>query len=72
MVNNFIISLKNLFKISEQEKVLDAVIRSSFINLIARGFGYLKHVAIALLLGFSFKTDAFFMAVSLIGIFLIF
>jgi len=67
--------LKNiltLFKIQKEEKVLDAVLRSSFINLLARLLGYFKNVAIAVLLGFSSQTDAFFMALSLIGILLIF
>ncbi|AAC06762.1 lipid II flippase MurJ [Aquifex aeolicus] len=64
--------IKSLLNIREQEKVLDALIRSSFINILARGFGYLKHVTIAVVLGFNLQTDAFFMALSLIGIFLIF
>ncbi len=57
---------------TSSESVKEAVIKSSFINLLARGFGYLKNVSIAILLGFSYETDAFFMAVSLIGLFLIF
>lgn len=65
-------SLKKLFFPKKEEKVLDALFRSSFINVIARGFGYLKNVAIAVLFGFNFQTDAFFMALSLMGIFLIF
>ena len=64
--------LRELFNSRRQEKVLEAVVKSSFINLIARGFGYFRSVAIAVLLGFSYQTDAFFMALSLIGIFLIF
>lgn len=65
-------SLREIFRIQKEERVIDAVLRSSFLNLIARGFGYLRSVAVAVLLGFSIKTDAFFMAISLIGIFLIF
>jgi putative peptidoglycan lipid II flippase len=63
---------KKLLKIQGQETILEAVIKSSFINLAARGFGYLKQVTIAVLLGFNLQTDAFFMALSLIGLFLIF
>ena len=56
----------------KQEKVLDAILRSSIINIAARGFGYLKNVAIAVLIGFNAQTDAFFMALTLISIFLTF
>jgi putative peptidoglycan lipid II flippase len=54
------------------ESIRHAIIKTSTINLLARGFGYLKHLAIAILLGFSYQTDAFFMALSLLGIFMIF
>ncbi len=54
------------------ESIKHALFRTSVLNLIARVFGYFKQVAIAVLLGFSMQTDAFFMAVSLIGIFMIF
>jgi len=63
---------KEFLSLSKEEKVLHAVLKSSFVNLLARGFGYLKNVAIAVLLGFNYQTDAFFMALSLLGIFLIF
>lgn len=63
---------KTLFDFSKPERVFDAVLRSSFINLLARGFGYLKNLAIAIFLGFSYQTDGFFMALSLLGVFLIF
>lgn len=56
----------------KQEKVLDAIFRSSAINIAARGFGYLKNVAIAVLIGFNAQTDAFFMALTLMSIFLTF
>ncbi|MBU0700670.1 murein biosynthesis integral membrane protein MurJ [bacterium] len=56
----------------KQEKVLDAILRSSAINIAARGFGYIKNVAIAILIGFNAQTDAFFMALTLIGIFFTF
>jgi putative peptidoglycan lipid II flippase len=71
MVKKFI-DIKRLLIPQQQEKVLEAIIRSSFINLATRGFGYLKQVTIAVLLGFNLQTDAFFMALSLIGLFLIF
>jgi putative peptidoglycan lipid II flippase len=54
------------------ESIRHAIVKTSTINLLARGFGYLKHLAIAILLGFSYQTDAFFMALSLLGVFLIF
>lgn len=56
----------------KREKVLDAILRSSAINIIARCFGYIKNVAIAVLIGCNAQTDAFFMAFALIGLFLIF
>jgi putative peptidoglycan lipid II flippase len=67
-------NLLNIFKVktSKAETVLEGAIRSSLLNLFARAFGYGKSVAIAVLLGFSYQTDAFFMALSLIGLFLIF
>ncbi len=55
-----------------KETVLQAIFKSSFLNLLARGFGYLKQVAIAVLIGFSLDTDAFFLAFSLLGLFLTF
>ena len=66
-------NIRNLFNFNAQpEAIRHALIRSSFLNLLARGAGYLKHLAIAILLGFSYKTDAVFMALSLLGIFLLF
>ncbi len=62
---------KSLVKPSK-ETVLQAIFKSSFLNLLARGFGYLKQVAIAILIGFSLDTDAFFLALSLLGLFLTF
>ncbi|MFH1861091.1 MAG: lipid II flippase MurJ [bacterium] len=56
----------------KQEKILDAILRSSAISVVCRGFGYVKNVAIAVLLGFNAQTDAFFMALTLIGIFFTF
>lgn len=57
---------------SKPEMILEALIRSSFINFLARIFGYLKFFFIATLLGLGLETDAFFMALSLIGIFIMF
>lgn len=54
------------------ETVLQGAIRSSVINVLARGIGYFRNVAIAVLLGFSYQTDGFFMALALVGVFLIF
>jgi len=54
------------------ETILQGILRSSFLNTFAKLFGYSKNVAIAVIIGFSFETDAFFMALSLIGIFMIF
>jgi putative peptidoglycan lipid II flippase len=54
------------------ETVKEALLKSSLINIFARGFGYLQTWVIAVLLGFSYKTDAFFMALGLMGIFMTF
>ncbi|MEN2985052.1 MAG: lipid II flippase MurJ [Thermodesulfovibrionaceae bacterium] len=54
------------------ETVLQGVIRSSVVNTATKGFGYFRNLAIAVLLGFSYQTDGFFMALALLGIFLIF
>ncbi|MEO0279012.1 MAG: lipid II flippase MurJ [candidate division WOR-3 bacterium] len=67
--------IENIWKligIDREERVLEAVFRSSFLNLLARACGYARSVAIAVIIGFSYKTDAAFMALSLIGIFLLF
>jgi len=73
IVPNSLALLKNLFNFgSKPEAIRYALIRSSFLNLLARGFGYLKHLSIAILLGFSSQTDAVFMSLSLLGVFLIF
>lgn len=55
-----------------KERVLGAIFRSSTLNSIARLFGYFKNVLIAVLLGFTLETDAFFMAISIISIYHIF
>ncbi|MGB9668044.1 MAG: lipid II flippase MurJ [Thermosulfidibacteraceae bacterium] len=65
-------SLLGSFLSNEEESVKQALIKTSFINIVARGFGYFKNLSIAYLLGFSFQTDAVFMALSLYGFFLIF
>ena len=58
--------------LKKTESIKEALLKTSFINLLARILGYLKQVSIAILLGFSYQTDAFFMALSLIGVFMIF
>lgn len=58
--------------LKKRETVLEAVIKTSIINFFARLFGYGRTFVIAVFLGFNHKTDGFFMALSLIGIFLIF
>jgi putative peptidoglycan lipid II flippase len=63
--------LKKFLKPS-RETVLQGIIRSSLLNIFARGFGYLRQVVIAVLIGFSLNTDAFFLALSLLGLFLTF
>jgi len=63
--------LKSFIKPS-RETVLQGILKSSFLNLLARGFGYLKQVAIAVLIGFSLDTDAFFLALGILGLFLTF
>jgi len=55
-----------------KETVFQGILKSSFLNILARGFGYLKQVAIAVLIGFNLNTDAFFLALSLLGLFLTF
>jgi len=54
------------------ETIRGALLRTSFLNLLARLFGYLRQLSIAILFGFNYHTDAFFMALSIMGIFLIF
>ncbi|NPA14033.1 MAG: murein biosynthesis integral membrane protein MurJ, partial [Aquificae bacterium] len=63
--------IKNLFRPSK-EGVIQAIFKTSALNFLARVFGYLKQVSIAVLIGFSFDTDAFFLALSILGIFLTF
>lgn len=54
------------------ESVLLGAIRSSIVNVLARGLGYFRNVTIAVLMGFSYQTDGFFMALALVGIFITF
>ena len=64
--------LIKIFFTPSKETVLQAIFKSSFLNLLTRGFGYLKRVSIAVLIGFSLDTDAFFLALGLLGLFLTF
>ncbi|MCS7206277.1 MAG: hypothetical protein NZ853_11335 [Leptospiraceae bacterium] len=69
---NWIELLQSLINVKEAETVLQGAIRSSILNVIVKGFGYFRNVAIAILLGFNYQTDGFFMGLSLLGLFLIF
>lgn len=64
--------LLELINPKKGELILDALMRASIISASAKVFAYIKNIAIAVLLGFSVQTDAFFMALGLMGIFLIF
>jgi len=55
-----------------EESLPSATIKSTLINLTSKAFGYLKYLAIAIFIGFNAKTDDYFIASSLLGIFLIF
>ncbi|WP_294948707.1 lipid II flippase MurJ [Sulfurivirga sp.] len=57
--------------ILKPESIRSALLKSSMINLLARGINYLRYVVIAVYLGFTFETDAFFLALSIMGIFLV-
>lgn len=48
------------------------ILKTSPINFVSRLLGYLRNFSIAILLGFSLDTDAVFLALSIIGIFIIF
>lgn len=47
------------------------LLRVSLINIFSRIFGFLKYFSIAVLLGYSYQTDAVFLALSLVGIFIV-
>ena len=49
------------------EAIKGALFTTTALNGIARGFGFLKNLAIAIFLGFNYQTDAFFFAMSLIA-----
>jgi putative peptidoglycan lipid II flippase len=68
------ISLRDRIKhfLEKKESVKEAVVKSSGINFLARFVGYLKYLAVAVFIGFSQKTDAFFVAASFLGMFMIF
>ncbi len=54
------------------ENIRHALIRGSAINLMARIMGYLKYVLIAIYMGFSAETDAFFLAMAIVGFLAVF
>ncbi len=57
---------------ARSERVLPALLRAMSFNLLAKAFAYSRYLAIAVLIGFTAGTDAFFMALGLLGIFMIF
>ena len=68
------ISLRDRIKhfLEKKESVKEAVVKSSGINFLSRFINYLRYLAVAVFIGFSQKTDAFFVAASLLGMFMIF
>jgi len=64
--------ISNFFLLNKKESIREAIVKGSFFNVLSRGFGYLRLLAIAILIGYTEKTDVFFLAFSLIGIFYIF
>lgn len=52
--------------------VVRLLFKTSSINVASRIFGYLRTFSIAILLGFSLDTDAVFLALSIIGLFILF
>ena len=60
------------YDITKPEAIKKALFTTSALHFIGKAGGYLKNFAIAAFLGFSYKTDAFFFAVGIIGIFSIF
>lgn len=58
--------------IFKSEKILSAVLKGSAINLLARVINYLRYVVIAVLIGFNAQTDAFFLAMGMLGLLLVF
>jgi len=55
-----------------KESILQAIFKASVLNFFSKFFGYLRQLIIAILVGFNTDTDAFFLAFSLLGLFLIF
>ena len=68
------ISLRDRIKhfLEKKESVKEAVVKSSGINFLSRFINYLRYLAVAVFIGFSQKTDAFFVAASFLGMFMIF
>lgn len=58
--------------IRQPEAIKKALVTTSGLYVISKIISYLKNFAIAAFLGFSYKTDAFFFSVGIIGIFSIF
>jgi putative peptidoglycan lipid II flippase len=64
--------VKLAYDITRPEAIKKALVTTSGLYFVSKVAGYLKNFAIAAFLGFSYKTDAFFFAVGIIGIFSIF
>ena len=58
--------------LAKKETVPQALAKSSILAFLSKGLGYLKYLAIAYFLGFGAKTDAYFIAISLLGLFAVF
>ncbi len=63
---------KNFSFFSKKESVQEALWKSSALSFLSRVLGYIKYLAIAVFLGFNSKTDDYFMAIGLLGLFTIF
>jgi putative peptidoglycan lipid II flippase len=55
-----------------RQSTVEALVSSSTLNLISKLCGYLKQLLIAAVIGFSVGTDAVFMALALLSIFVLF
>ena len=57
---------------AKKETVAEAIVKSSVLSFISKVLGYVKYLAIAVFIGFNSKTDDYFMAIGLLGLFTIF
>ena len=67
-------NIRNKFKriIFESQNIKEALITATFLRFISRILGYFRNLMIAVWIGYGFGTDAYFMAISIAGIFMIF